>query len=105
MRMWNVDTKLLCRQHLLGEHNEVHAFVGTINKGISIKGYINNGLVDVYGIRFRHLQLEREMIRRGYKHNSPLPKFDAKQFSYPGIVDVEANLVELKKRCQHCLIK
>ena len=36
MRMWMIDPKLLCRKHLLGEHLEIHMFVGTINKGINV---------------------------------------------------------------------
>ena len=36
MRMWNVDPKLMCNKHLLGEHVEMHMFFGTIQKGISM---------------------------------------------------------------------
>ncbi len=30
MRMWMVDTKKLCRQHLLAEHSEMHMFAGAL---------------------------------------------------------------------------
>lgn len=40
MRMWKVNPKNMCRQHLLGEHVECHMFVGAILKGISLSGYI-----------------------------------------------------------------
>ena len=33
MRDWKVNPKLLCRQHLLGNHLEVHMFVGTLRRG------------------------------------------------------------------------
>lgn len=36
MRMWMVPPELMCRQHLLGEHVELHMFVGAINKGTSV---------------------------------------------------------------------
>ena len=32
MRMWMIDPTMLCTKHLLGEHVELHMFVGTINK-------------------------------------------------------------------------
>ena len=45
MRMWMVDPKIMCRKHLLGEHVEHHMFVGTINKRISIVGYLRDNLL------------------------------------------------------------
>ena len=56
MRMWMVDPSLLCRKHLLGEHLECHMFVGTINKNISIKGYIKNGLCEPDKLEIRKNQ-------------------------------------------------
>lgn len=99
MRMWMVDPKLLCRRHLLGEHVELHMFVGTIDMGNSLKGYVDNGLVEVHNIRSRHAQLVEEMIRRGYNHNSPLQDFDPWE---EGRVDVEANHKDLLSRCEEC---
>ena len=32
MRMWLVPPQLMCDQHLLGEHLEMHMFIGTIRK-------------------------------------------------------------------------
>ena len=46
MRMWNVNPKTLCRKHLLGEHLEIHMFVGSINKKISMKGYLEKGFLE-----------------------------------------------------------
>ena len=99
MRMWNVDPKLLCRQHLLGEHNENHSFVGTLNKKISIKGFIDKGLLEIHNLRKRHHELEIEMISRGYKHNSPLKEFEEITL---GNVNSEENLKDLCKRCSSC---
>jgi hypothetical protein len=97
--MWNVDPKLLCRNHLLGEHRELHALVGMINKGIRLGGYIDNGLIEVHTITERHKQLVFEMEQRGYNHKSPLQKFN--EFKC-GIVDSDANLIELQTRCEFC---
>ena len=56
-----VDPKILCRRHLLGEHVELHMFVGSINKKISLDGYAKNSLVEVHNIKSRHSQLVKEM--------------------------------------------
>jgi len=76
MRMWNVNHKFLCRQHLLGEHVEMHMFVGCIKMHTNIQGYIDKGLVEVFYIKTRHDNLVKEMLSRGYKHKSPLDEFD-----------------------------
>jgi hypothetical protein len=99
MRMWNVPTKFLCRQHLLGEHNEVHSLIGCIKKGTSLKGYIDKGLVEVHNIKKRHDALVEEMGRRGYNHLSPLPEFTCQETGY---VNVEQNIEELRRRCKEC---
>ena len=72
MRMWKVSPRLMCDQHLLGEHAEMHMFVGTIRHGISLAGYITGGLVETHRIVQRHDQLAAEMARRGMNHRSPL---------------------------------
>ena len=99
MRMWNVNPKLMCNQHLLGEHVEHHMFVGTINKGKSIKGYIDKGLVEVHNLRKRHDEIAQEMNKRGFNHSSPLPEFE---HTFAGKVNREENLKELRKRCKRC---
>lgn len=97
--MWGVDPKLLCQKHLLGEHVEMHMFVGTIRKGISMTGYLEGGLVETPLIAFRHAQLAAEMERRGMNHHSPLPDFAV---APAGKVDSIANLKELARRCPDC---
>ena len=99
MRMWMLPPSIMCRKHLLGEHVEMHMLVGTLQKGISVQGYIDNQLVELEHIRARHQELVEEMIERGYNHKSPLP-------DYPevsgGIVDREENLRDLANRCPDC---
>jgi hypothetical protein len=98
-RMWNINCGKLCRQHLLGEHKELHQLVGSINKKKSIKGHIEKGQVEVHNIRKRHVEVVKEMKKRGYKHNSSLPKF--KSFK-AGKINKAANIRDLKKRCKEC---
>ena len=99
MRMWMIDPIMLCNKHLLGEHVELHMFVGTINKGKKLDGYRKNGLVEVHNIRSRHKELVTEMNNRGMNHNSPLDDF--KEFNF-GVVDVDNSYNELIKRCMGC---
>lgn len=100
MRMWNVNPKCLCNQHLLGEHVETHMFVGTINKGISIKGYLKNGLLETHNLHKRHRQLVEEMKNRNMNHKSKLPK--CKSNNIEGHIDINENLIDLQNRCVEC---
>ena len=99
MRMWMVDPSLLCRKHLLGEHLECHMFVGAINKGISIKGYMDRGLCEPDKLEIRHNQLANEMAKRGYNHKSELPKYE---YSKSGHIDITNSINELINRCPDC---
>jgi len=99
MRMWMVDPKILCRKHLLGEHVELHMFVGTIQKGVSLDGYVSRGLVDTSKIASRHETLVEEMVARGYNHQSPLPYVDTLGI---GKVDPLNSATELARRCPDC---
>lgn len=99
--MWLVDPRILCRNHLLGEHRELHALVGIIRRGTKLDGYIEKGLIETDYIECRHMELVVEMTRRGYNHQSPLDysDFDAVPL---GRVDDAANVKELHKRCADC---
>lgn len=100
MRMWNVETSHMCDKHLLGEHVEMHMFVGTINKKKSIRGYLEKGLVEIHNLKKRHNQLSKEMKRRNMKHLSPLPPYKNIKM---GNVNIKKNEIELKRRCNNCL--
>jgi hypothetical protein len=101
--MWMIDSKLLCRKHLLGEHVELHMLAGTIAKGISIAGYVENGLAEIHSIIPRHEELAVEMIQRGYNHRSELkislPLISGQSL---GHVDQDNSIKELSKRCPDC---
>jgi len=97
--MWLVNPKKLCRQHLLGEHKELHQLVGSLRKGKSIQGHLDKGQVEVHKIHERHKELVKEMQARGYKHLSPIKPF--KSFK-AGNIDIKANELELARRCKNC---
>ena len=100
MRMWNVNPKTLCRKHLLGEHLEIHMFVGSINKKISMKGYLEKGFLEIHNLKKRHDALVEEMESRGYNHKSPLPLI--KKTSKSGKVDIQNSIKILTEKCQEC---
>lgn len=97
----------MCRTHLLGEHVELHMFVGTINKGLSVKGFLDKGLLEPASVYNRHTSLANEMVRRGYNHKSPLPAGGLERLTYEqyhaGEIDRHAALAELHRRCPECL--
>jgi len=72
MRMWMVNTTILCRQHLLGEHCECHMFLGALKKRKSMTGYFDINAFEPMSLLIRHNVLAIEMNLRGYFHNSPL---------------------------------
>jgi hypothetical protein len=100
MRQWMVDPKIMCRQHLLGEHLEHHMFVGSINRRVSMDGFIKNDLLEPHSLKSRHDALVEEMQRRGYNHKSPLQviKYDVAYHE----INRDLSLQELIRRCPEC---
>lgn len=96
-----IAPELLCRQHLLGEHNELHKIVGHIAKGNIevVRGHAKRKQVVTSKIGERHGRLVQEMEARGYNHHSPL---DYEDELGVGEVDLEDNIGDLKSRCAHC---
>lgn len=101
MRMWMLSPAKLCRQHLLGEHFEIHKAVGNLNhKGTWAKSLTEKGFLEPQNFSIRHNELVAEMIRRGYKHKSPL---DADQWKHlKGKVNRTRAIRDLKARCKNC---
>lgn len=75
MRIWDLEPQVLCDQHLLGEHRELHAIWTVLSTGR--KGYAHHPetlrwrgrLAALYA---RHEAQVAEMGRRGFRHLSPL---------------------------------
>ncbi len=102
--MWNVDPKKMCRQHLLGEHVEMHMFAGTINRGISVRGYIEKNLFEPSTLEKRHDELVVEMESRGYNHKSPMPEIKYSNISefMDAVIDGQKAHEDLVSRCELC---
>jgi hypothetical protein len=75
MRIWDLSPSLLCRQHLLGEHRELHALWNILTQGKT--GYARHPETirwrgKLAALYLRHEALVAEMGWRGYHHGSPL---------------------------------
>lgn len=105
MRMWMTDPRIQCKDHLLGEHLEMHMFVGTLRRFTDVSGYLRNNLLEPLSLRARHDELVVEMERRGYNHKSPLKDFPLEHLTEERIqtqIDRLASFEELINRCPKC---
>ena len=105
MRIWDLPPKILCRNHLLGEHRELHAVWAILTKGK--KGYANHPETlrwkgKLKALYHRHEAQVKEMTRRGYRHQSPLDAAlatgEAKQTEYTDSSQKQMELLK-KRRC------
>jgi len=106
MRIWDIAPDRLCRNHLLGEHRELHAIWSILTKGK--KGYSRHPEVlrwkgRLKALYLRHEKLVKELKRRKYKHKSPLSvklaKGRAKQDTLVTPVKKQIELLR-KKHCK-----
>ena len=77
MRVWDVPPRQLCRQHLLGEHHELHGLWNILVVHGGTGGYSRHPETQRWvgktrALQARHELLMSEMVRRGYRHASPL---------------------------------
>lgn len=99
-----IAPELLCRQHLLGEHFEIHKAVGNLrHSGTWTKSLTEKGFLEPQNFLARHDELSIEMGRRGFTHKSPL---DVSNINLEiGNVNTEISIKDLKERCDGCLKK
>jgi len=75
MRIWDIPPRRLCRNHLLGEHRELHAVwtvLTRVKKGYSRHPETLRWRGRLKALYRRHTELADEMASRGYVHASPL---------------------------------
>src|SRR4030042_5101793 len=76
MRIWDLAPERLCRQHLLGEHRELHALwviLTQYKKGFARHPETARWRGKLKALYRRHEALAAEMAKRGYRHQTPLP--------------------------------
>ena len=102
MRMWMIEPRLLCRNHLLGEHFEIHCAVGNLHKDGKWATYLTKqGYLEPQNFKQRHDEIVIEMKQRGYNHKSPL---EVDVGFLVGHVDRRISMRDLKNRCERCLV-
>jgi hypothetical protein len=104
MRIWDIAPEQLCRNHLLGEHRELHAIWSIlIHKK---KGYAHHPETLRWkgkqkALYLRHEQVVKEMLQRSYRHLSPFEiKFatgDDQQDVFLDSHDEQIRLLQNKK--------
>ena len=77
MRIWDIEPAYLCKQHLLGEHRELHGLWNILTQ--DKKGYRRHPETvrwegKLAALYHRHESLVTEMTARGYQHSSPLDR-------------------------------
>ena len=107
MRIWDIPPNKLCRNHLLGEHRELHAIWSVLTNGK--KGYARHPETlrwkgKLKALFYRHEALTQEMGVRGFRHFSPLAEKQAtgqrRQRMY--VDSPRQQIVMLKKKRCHC---
>ncbi|MCX7779037.1 MAG: pyrimidine dimer DNA glycosylase/endonuclease V [Patescibacteria group bacterium] len=107
MRIWDVPIDCLCRNHLLGEHRELHAIWNILikkKKGFSKHPETLRWRGKLKALYLKHEAIVREMKKRGYQHRSSLNKKLAKGKAqqYEFWQSKEAQKIILKRKCRQC---
>jgi hypothetical protein len=103
--MWMIDPKILCRDHLCGEHYEIHKHRHNFVKHHSITGRIAGNACEPMAMKKRHDELVIEMLRRGYNHKSSYEQPDLDyltEYERTYKVDIKESLLLLLDRCTKC---
>ena len=102
MRIWDIPCRKLCRNHLLGEHRELHAIWSILTK--KKKGYSHHPETlrwkgKLKALYARHEALVSEMTKRGYRHLSAIPKRLAKGAGWQNVfVDPYREQIKILRR-------
>ncbi len=103
MRIWDIEPERLCRQHLLGEHRELHALWVILTEGKP--GYARHPETarwrgKLKALYQRHEHLVAEMGRRGYRHKTPLSAAQAtglaQQYEYKDSPEEQVRILRTK---------
>lgn len=100
--MWMVDPELMCQQHRLGEHKELHDLVGFIRNGHINKVIFHAARGQVFP---QHIEMRHEQLEAHDDLDSPItvPRVarDLQMAEVTGNL-LEHNRNELARRCDAC---
>jgi hypothetical protein len=100
-----MNPAIMCDRHLLGEHNEHHAMLGTMRKRMKIDNYIAWNLFNPGTLAGRHESIKIEMLARNFNHDTPINIAEAAGMAaiygnHP--IDIRLSNLELLRRCPEC---
>jgi hypothetical protein len=99
--MWCIDPKLMCQQHILGEHSEIHKHKHNFEKHHSIKNRIEVfPQIEPEAMKKRHDELSVYM-----NHKSPYIQPDLSYLPDShryAKVDIRKSKLDLIDRCEKC---
>ena len=105
MRVWDIPPEKLCKNHLLGEHNEIHGLWSILinnKKGYSKHPETLRWKGKLKALYIRHEKIVYEMEKRNFNHKSPLEKTKATgggiQNEFVNTVEEQIQILR-KKRC------
>lgn len=101
MRMWMVNPEWMCRQHLTGEHGEIHKFRHNFVKGHSYAKRVAWNQIEPSAMERRHDELAAFLGN----HKSPYEQPDAYGDGWGVRVDRDASLMLLLTKCPACRAK
>lgn len=106
MRMWGIDPSLLCKNHLLGEHGEIHKHRHNfVNQHKITKRISPIVQIEPENMQKRHDELVTEMLKRGYNHQSPYEQPDISYLTNEerfAKIDINISYNDLIVRCSEC---
>ena len=106
MRMWMLNPKIMCHNHLAGEWRELFTIVDHLQRKRKVDKYITNNCLELQSIQERYVELKKEKKRRKHKKFKQLPlDYDISylpQEHQEYKVDTEASLKDLLSRCEKC---
>jgi len=109
LRVWDIPPSKLCRNHLLGEHNEIHALWSILindKKGFAKHPETLRWKGKLNALYNRHQEIVHEMEKRNYNHESLLDKTKAigDKFQYEFVNTVEEQILILRKKGCKCKV-
>ena len=101
MRMWMIPPEFLCKNHLLGSHNEIHKHRHIFQKKHNITGRIK----PVVQIEPASMEIRHNELAKYIKHNSPYKQPDINYLpidEQKAKVDLNISYKDLSDRCPEC---
>lgn len=99
-----IDPELMCMQHIVGEHRELHALIGSLERTKpkyenhekhqkNLTTLAKNGLIELKSLKKRHNQLVKHMKN----HNSPIEKIPTTKHLPKKVKEVKVDIEKSKK--------